>query len=59
MQKNNLPKWIRVTHPQLFQNIILEAKYTKKETVSLIIDSAILIAVIGCCISLLFFVYPF
>jgi len=59
MQKNTLPKWIRATHPQLFQNIILEAKYTKKETVALLIDSAILLAVIGCCIGLLFYVYPF
>ena len=58
MQKN-LPKWIKLTHPKLFQQIILEASYTKKEKIALIIDSAILIAVIGCCISLLFYVYPF
>jgi len=54
-----LPLIIRLTHPKLFQQIILEASYTKKETVALIIDSAILIAVIGCCIGLLFYVYPF
>jgi hypothetical protein len=59
MSKKTLPKWIKLTHPKLFQQIILEASYTPKETVSLIIDSAILIAVIGCCISLLFYVYPF
>jgi hypothetical protein len=54
-----LPLIIRLTHPKLFQQIILEASYTKKETVELIIDSAILIAVIGFCIALLFYVYPF
>ena len=54
-----LPLIIRLTHPKIFQQIILEASYTKKETIALFIDSAILLAVIGFCISLLFYVYPF
>jgi hypothetical protein len=54
-----LPLIIRLTHPKIFQQIILEATYSKKETIALLIDSAILLAVIGCCIGLLFYVYPF